>query len=157
MKKPYRECRQTKRAQENLDSLKVAATYSPTTQCSTEGTDVYCRVVLVKECLGWHSECSTRRIPIWRISTAHRTTVAATLRAFRIRLEGSFLCLLGMIIACFIRMLPTHPVQPIYMPVFFISLREGGDKNKYSSIGYLCATLALPLGFSLILFIMART
>ena len=44
--------------------------------------------------------------------------VAATLRAFRIRLEGSFLCPLGMIIACFIRpMPPTLLVQPIYMPV----------------------------------------
>ena len=31
---------------------------------------------LVKECLGWHSECYTRRVPTRRISITHRTNLA---------------------------------------------------------------------------------
>ena len=35
-----------------------------------------CTFGLVKECLGWHSECYTRRVPTRRISITHRTNLA---------------------------------------------------------------------------------
>ena len=51
-------------------------------------------IVPVKECLGWHSECRTRRVPTLRISTAHRTNqVAATFGRPRIASPGVFVCM----------------------------------------------------------------
>ena len=51
------------------------------------------RVVPVKECLGWHSECRTRRIPIRRISTAHRTNKGSRHFEAPLRIsQGRFSC-----------------------------------------------------------------
>ena len=95
-------------------------------------------IVPVKECLEWHSECRTRRVPTLRISTAHRTSkVAATFRTSEIRLGGSLFVCMSVGASC----KPTLP---------FFSLREILGKEKISfifSLSSLCLFCWMSSGF----------